>query len=168
MEKSKRKNSDAIQWKWLIVLGGLLLALLLIIGTSIFAVFTSFDTDIEYSNDSARQPIETFIGTSLPDEATDLHYYKGGFQDWYVLIKFTIPANEHESLLANAEHLCFDTLTTPSDDVNAIGLDIDWWTRYSDDIISESECRVGAQFHNLHITQETDNQQTLYISVFTS
>ncbi len=169
MQKPKRKHSDAIQWRWLIALGGLLLALLLIIGTSLFAVFTSFDTDIEFSGDSARQPIETFIGRSLPDDATDLHYYKGRFQDWYVLIKFTLPADETETLLANAENLCFEVFTIPYNDSNgSISVDIDWWTRYSDDIITESHCVNDSRYHNLFTTQPIDNQQTIYLSVFTT
>lgn len=136
MDKQKKKKNDQKKsHRWMYVLSAIAIVIVAIgILASIFLVgFISTtdileDTTLSEQGESAQSQIESVLKTTLLDSVTNAYFYYTAWMDYFIYIRFDLPATDVPEFLDRLDHMCFEMPLQEGERVTGIiEIDQQWW-----------------------------------------
>lgn len=120
----------------------------------------------KWSEDKARAEINQLLDTTIPENATNVHWSETKAIEWYAFARFDAPPEDVETWLADGV-VCFDTVTeTMNEGLIGIQYPPMWWERDSAEVLASDYCMDDYVNHPhlfLNIDQTNDDLWIVYL-----
>lgn len=173
----KKKKSPIISKERIIVvlLGFVALSIVMFIAASIMVSTVTFDGfrpqgTYTYTEEEALLSIQETLITTLPDSVSNPHYFYTSSQDFYMRIRFDLPAEEIPDFLDSISHMCFEQPLTADTMPFSRADDIDfaWWQPFNaEQYIGAEQCGSNPYWSML-IDQTDRDVSIVYIEAFST
>ncbi len=120
----------------------------------------------KWSEDGARAEINQLLDTTIPENATNVHWSETRAIEWQAYARFDAPPEDIETWLAGGV-ACFDTVTRNMNE-GIIGIQYPpmWWERDSAEVLASDYCLDDYVNHPhlfLDIDQTNDDLWIVYL-----
>jgi hypothetical protein len=176
-QKKKRKNGYRRKQRFLkyVFLLSVLVFILSAVAFISFGILSNefrFDYTVEYSGEQAKTAIEEHLQTSLLPSVSNQRFFYTSWQEFFMRLRFDIPAIDGKKFLKSIDHLCFEQPLLRGTFGYTPTSEIDWWiTRNpqdnSDYLWGANACGNNPYWHII-VDQSNNELWTVYIEAWSA
>ncbi len=171
--KKKKKNPIVSKERIIVVLLGFVaISIVMFIAANIMLSSVTFDGfrregTYTYTEEEALLSIQETLITTLPDSVLNPHYFYTSSQDFYMRIRFDLPAEEISDFLDSISHMCFEQPLT-ADTMSFSRTDIRhfWWQPFNAERYIGSEQCGSNPYWSMLIDQTDSEVSIVYVEGF--